>query len=128
MKFQTHYKRTEDRNYEVNTMPSKTIPDMTMGIREVFERFRRGQPLSGGKEPMYYDEEVLDRSEFQRLDLSEQHDILEAARKRTQRTMDRLRRKNEKMQTEAAKELFRKEFLEELNSKTVEPVNQNPQQ
>lgn len=115
--FQTHYKN-HVMQYEENNMPSKTVPNQSMKIREILDRFTKGLPISGERVPMYHGEEgIIDRSEFNRLDLTEQQEILEQARLNTQRTLERLRRKEGKQKKEEQEKIFRQKFEEELKEK-----------
>lgn len=59
---------------EVNTAPSSTIPDQTMTMREILERYARGLPIEAGKVPIYEGDEdyipdprTLDLAERQQL-------------------------------------------------------------
>lgn len=44
------------KSYKTFTMPSLTVPDQTMSIRTILERYSRGLPI-GGRLDEYYDEE-----------------------------------------------------------------------
>lgn len=57
------------RDDEVNNEPSLTIPDQTMTIPEILERFARGLPI-GGQTEGYYDEDD-DLPDYRTLDLEE---------------------------------------------------------
>lgn len=47
-----NYAETEE-SFEFNTLPSLTIPDETMSLREILDRYARGLPISGN-EPIYH--------------------------------------------------------------------------
>lgn len=38
---------------EINNGKSETVPDMSMSIREIMDRYQRGLPLGGAKVPIY---------------------------------------------------------------------------
>lgn len=38
---------------EINTAPSRTIPDQSMTVREIINRSNKGLPITGVKVPMY---------------------------------------------------------------------------
>lgn len=42
-----------DHDGEINNLPSETVPDETMSIREILERYARGLPLNGMRVPLY---------------------------------------------------------------------------
>lgn len=61
---------------EFNRYPSLTQPDMTLSMREILERFSRGQGISVRQDHMYEEEdftelEKLDK--FERMDLKKQN-------------------------------------------------------
>ena len=56
---------------ESNTEPSMTIPDQTLGMREILSRFSRG--LSIDTKPTYFDE-GNETPDFSRMDLAEIED------------------------------------------------------
>lgn len=56
---------------EVFTKPSLTIPDQTMSLREILDRYSRGLPVDGmAGEPIYHGEED-EMPDFRRMDLAE---------------------------------------------------------
>lgn len=54
---------------EVNRQPSMTIPDQTMSLREILQRFAQGLPVTGAKVPVY--DEENDLPDIRTLDLAE---------------------------------------------------------
>ncbi len=65
---------TFDKKYKIFTQPSLTVPDQTMSIKTILERYARGLPV-GGRLDEYYDEEdtlpnplTLDLAERQELE------------------------------------------------------------
>lgn len=65
------------KNYEVNEFPSETIPDQTMSMREILQRYARGLPLEGERVPMYSEDPENDLPDMRHLDLAEQQEIRE---------------------------------------------------
>ena len=62
-----------EKNYKIFTQPSMTVPDQSMSIKTILERYARGLPV-GGRLDEYYDEEdtlpnplTLDLAERQEL-------------------------------------------------------------
>lgn len=77
MKFQTHYRRAE-RDHEVNTKPSLTIPDQTMTVVQIMQRYAQGLPLTSGvKVPIYEGEDSEVPLNWDKMDISEQQDFME---------------------------------------------------
>ncbi len=60
---------------EINKLPSMTIPDQTMTIKEILDRFTRGLPLDAGKVPIYEGEEYTPDLRF--MDLAEREEFIE---------------------------------------------------
>lgn len=91
-RIKTHLTYTaDDQQREKNTLPSKTIPDQTMSVQEIMDRFARGLPLDGAKVALYH-EEGEDVPDLERMDLSEKHELLEAARREVQEQREKLNR------------------------------------
>lgn len=63
---------------EVNNLPSKTVPDESLSIPQIFERYVRGQPLQVHTRPAYYannDIDSMDIEQFGRMDLTDKYEI-----------------------------------------------------
>lgn len=71
---------------EINTQPSLTIPDQTLSLREILDRYASGRPVEGrASYSDFYDEDnfhpdprTLDLEELYQLAQKSQEDILEA--------------------------------------------------
>lgn len=72
---QLDYDYTKQR-YEKNTLPSETIPDETMSVREIFQRYANGQPLNGnGRTPMSDEIKQNLPLNWETMDLSEKFEF-----------------------------------------------------
>ena len=60
---------------EINTDPSKTVPNEAMSVKEIMERYASGKPLPQTAEPLFRDEDG-DEINWETLDISEQQEIL----------------------------------------------------
>lgn len=80
MKFKTAYNAIPEEG-EVNNMPSMTIPDDTMSVAEIMERYARGLPIAGQKVPSYElseeENEALIPADWEKLDISERVEFME---------------------------------------------------
>lgn len=65
----------QDEKGEVNTLPSMTIPDQTMSIRTIVDRYTRGLPITGFT-PVYEGEDFY-MPDPKTLDLVERAELLE---------------------------------------------------
>jgi len=81
-----------EKRYKVFTQPSKTVPDQSMSIKTILERYARGLPV-GGRLDEYYDEEdtlpnplTLDLAERQELAEQFKHEINEIKARKKQST------------------------------------------
>jgi hypothetical protein len=83
MKIRKFYNReNKTKEFEVFTSPSKTVPDQTLSIPELIQRYASGLPLGGSKVPSYSEDpenDILQGRDFRTLDLSEQHELIQAA-------------------------------------------------
>jgi hypothetical protein len=69
------------KNYKVFTMPSETIPDQTMSMRELLDRHARGLPVDA-KVPIWDENPDLDDilPDVRTMDLSEKMQFIETAK------------------------------------------------
>lgn len=65
------------KNYEVNNKPSLTVPDQTMSMREILDRYAKGLSLGSPKVELWEGEDG-DDFDFQHLDLADQEAIIKA--------------------------------------------------
>jgi len=74
MKFKTQWNSEEfPKKHEVNTQPSKTVPDQTMSVRTIMDRYAKGLPIAGGmRKPEYYGDTYM--PDFKRMDISERQE------------------------------------------------------
>lgn len=73
---------TRPKWYSENTKPSMTVPDQTMNMREILNRFARGQNPSVVMDLQYMDQDDIEGSSginINKLDLSEKMEILNNA-------------------------------------------------
>lgn len=78
-KFKHHFNREDfPEKGEVNTLPSLTVPDQTMTMREIMERYARGLPIG---EPGAYvedgEDDLDDLPDIRKLDLAEIQELQE---------------------------------------------------
>lgn len=64
----------KEQQGEVNQLPSMTIPDQTMSIRTIVDRYTRGLPVTGFT-PVYEGEEFI--PDPKTLDLTERAELAE---------------------------------------------------
>jgi hypothetical protein len=64
---------------EVNNEPSQTVPDQSMGLRELLVRYAKGLPLEGQKTPIFEGEDGSE-IDVEKLDLAEREELAEQAR------------------------------------------------
>lgn len=69
-----NYEYTEQQG-EVNTLPSMTIPDQTLSIRSIVDRYTRGLPITGFT-PVYEGEDNY-IPDPKTLDLVDRHEMAE---------------------------------------------------
>lgn len=104
---------------QFNEMPSMTVPDETMSIRDLVSRHARGLPIKGiDKEAIFQPD--IDGIPFEMLDISERHELME----QTTQKIDEFKSKQE--QAEALKlkkqqdEKINQEVERRLKAKTEE--------
>ena len=82
MKIKHYLNRDEfPKNYKTFTMPSETVPDQTMSMRQILDRYARGLPLDA-KTPIW-DENAHEDSfmpDPRTLDLAERQELADSAK------------------------------------------------
>jgi hypothetical protein len=114
MKIRNMFNASEFNDDEINNEPSATIPDQSMSVRELLQRYANGLPLGGGKEPIYEGEDG-DGIDPRRLDLAERQELEIAARQELAEIEERL--KSKKVEKTVAK--LSKEDIEDIQSQDV---------
>jgi hypothetical protein len=101
MKVYNPYTAREIETGQTFTQPSETIPDQTMSMRTILEKYAKGLPLGGSKDGIYSDDpendsgidpRTLDLVDIQRMKLENKEQV------------DRLTKKVEKLQKESTPE------------------------
>lgn len=68
------------RKGETNTLPSLTIPDETMSMREILQRYARGLPIGGDKsKQMFFEHEGEETPDFEKMDLIDKMEFQQEA-------------------------------------------------
>lgn len=67
------FNKNHERQYgpgEINFLPSLTVPDQVLSIRQIMDRFSRGLPIDGEQFAVYHGED-FELPDFSRMDLAE---------------------------------------------------------
>lgn len=116
-----------DVKKETFTKPSMTIPDETLTIKEILQRYTSGQPIPGGKEPIYEGEEPTFPLNWEKLDLEEKMQYLNNARQALQdheeETRKKIKESQEKLRQEEIDKAVQAKLkeLEKSQGKTASP-------
>lgn len=93
------------KDYEKNSMPSKTVPGQTMTVAEMVARYRKGLPIDQTKGALYQGEELLPNIDH--MDLIERAEYMDSV-------ADALVEIRAKLESEA-KTNQEKEFLKKVD-------------
>ena len=76
VKFNTiwNYDYSDKMNYPEFSDVSETVPDMSLSIRDILERFSRGQSLPVGRDGVYDDDPDFDDNVMDPIDMVEADD------------------------------------------------------
>ena len=92
MKWKTQYNaHAYEKQYEINTKPSLTIPDQTLSVKEIMDRFVRGLPVEGAKIPIYEGDES-DLPDLSKMDLTERQETIERIKNEVETIRTRVRK------------------------------------
>lgn len=104
---------------EVNTLPSKTQPDMTLSMRELLVNHTRNLGLPGTVyEPMYYDVEIPQMDDI--TDIEEYRQFLQDEKAESEKRLEELLRHKRQLDEHDRKRQEVKKSLEDGTSKTEE--------
>lgn len=101
------------KDYEVSFKPSMTIPDQSMSLKEILDRFARGLPLDGEKVGMYHGDEMP--VQLQKMDLTEIQELREQLNEQMLKYKQEMADLQEKRNAENQLQLFRKWEQERTN-------------
>lgn len=112
MEFATQYNNKRARDPERNTKPSLTIPDQSMTIREIMIRYAKGLPISGGRVPLYENEDGEEDfyPDIEHMDLADRQQFLEDSKKEIELAkaeVARREKRNKELTAKATRETAR---------------------
>lgn len=94
--FKNHYNsRSFPKAYEKNLRPSVTIPDQSMSIKTIMERYARGLPATDVKTPIYHGEDEF-FPDLSKMDLADRQTFIEEKQDELKELNERLRKPKEK--------------------------------
>lgn len=113
---------------QVNQKPSATVPDQTMSIRTILEKYARGENFNQ-KVPIYSDDDNMGL-DIKKLDISEIHDLKMQNAQEIQRLQDELgskRKQKADKERDQSIQLAAKRLMEENAKRSQEtPPTTNP--
>lgn len=97
--------------YEVNTQPSKTVPDQSLSVQEILRRYARGLPLSDVKTPIY-DGDENNFPDLSKMDLADREAYLDEQVERLQALKDDLKARSKAIKEKQAEDLKKQKEAE----------------
>lgn len=98
------YDRHKHGSFHINSGEVMTVPEDTMSMREIYNRFRNGQPLDVNHYDMYYSEDEYQDLDLERLDLAEIEELTQKynqlAREHQKKIEEQLKRKPKQEENE----------------------------
>jgi len=109
---------------EVNNLPSLTVPDQTMSIKEILERHARGLGITDGKVPLYSGgSDYLDGIDPRTLDIAEKFEILEAVQERYDQRRADLEKQTQELKKKEMEDMIKQEVENRLKQKQLPGEN-----
>lgn len=88
------YDRNLHGSFHVNSGEVKTVPEDTLSMREIYNRFRNGEPLDVNHyDPFYSDNDYQD-IDMDMLDPVEQMELIQKYNEIAKRHLDKLKKKD----------------------------------
>lgn len=94
------------------TQPSLTIPDQTMSIRTIMERYARGLPFEDRKTPLFDTDDLSTGVDLRKLDLVDIQEMSQTHKKTIKTHKDSLEKAAKKKQHD----LFEEEVTKRVNN------------
>lgn len=116
------------QDLEKNTHPSETIPDQSMSVKEILNRYAKGLPLHSNKQVGEYYGDDQYYPDLARLDLSEKQELYrenQAKIRSLQKLMEEDEQKEKQKKVEAAREEYRKKLREEVKEELRQESKKN---
>lgn len=109
--------------YEDSDKPSMTVPDQTMSITELLDRYAKGLPLDGQKVPIYRGDDD-DMPDLTHMDLADRERAIDEAADELRMLNERAERKKKKAAEKAANKKVEKPTSDESeDSKSAEKAD-----
>jgi len=107
------------RKYETSEHPSQTVPDQTMPLKTLLERYARGLPIEGvSSEPIYEGEDGVG-FDLRTLDLSEREEMADRVRNELSEIETRIKKQKSDELNAMLRAQIRKEIEDEQSSKAL---------
>lgn len=107
---------------EENDEPSMTIPDESMSVREIMNRYAKGLPLMGQRVPMYDSENEIDLPDLTGKDLAEIQEI----REQVQQEIYSIKDKAAQEAREKQKAAYEAKIEAEIKKRQEKPKSEDP--
>lgn len=113
--FRTHFTAlTEQTKPEVNNRPSLTVPNQSMSVKTILERYAMGLGTSGVKVPIYEGDESF-MPDLNKMDLADRQALIEAAGEELEDIKKSLDEKAQKQADEKAAKKRKKSDFEDAD-------------
>lgn len=105
-----------EKDYELNTKVDRCIPDQTMSIRQIMDRYARGLPLDGVKTPIY-DGEDSEHPDMTHWDLAEKEAYMDKVREELAELKQKIASTTKAADLQKLKQQISKELQEQAEAK-----------
>lgn len=111
----THFNaRFFPQDHEKNKQPSLTVPDQSLTVKQLMDRFAKGLPLDGERVPYYEPEEDMTDLSFlpdpATLDLADRQQLAEQAQEQLNEIKDRVNELHRLRQKQKAAKQLEQQF------------------
>lgn len=126
-KFRNNYNGKEFNDpISVNNMPSVTVPDQSMSLRQILQRYSRGLPITGNAgEPIFEGEDGIG-FDIKTLDLAEREEYILKAEEELKSISERFNQKKEKDSRDTLTAQLKAEILAEQEAKKAAEQEAKP--
>lgn len=120
----TNFKKVKSPSFEIFTLPSKTIPDMTISLRQMLVRHKAGAKVKVF-EPVYTGENSMIPVEFERMDQTEKVALAMKVADFIKTSRGRLITARQKAEMDAHEKALEEKIAARLAAKAIEADSQS---
>lgn len=114
------------KNYERNNLPSMTIPDQSLSVKDILKRYARGLPLYQNPQQPIYEGDEMELPDLRKMDLAEIQELREYTQEKIKTTRENLEQQARKLREKELQDYNEwKKTRQEQKTNPAEPATKD---